>query len=134
MLGESREQLVVHATREVKSGRELTSVAQARLHEIQSLVQEATGVATEISQASSEQTKATQLVSGSMQTISDFAVQSLIGANETRRAAKDLVDLSHQLNEAISRFRVAARAEVLPAIAPEAPSWKTVPRPDEPRH
>jgi twitching motility protein PilJ len=95
-----------NAMREVKAGGELSAKAQSSLQEIQALVQRSATIAEHISGASREQVRATQTVAQSMQTLSNVTLESSAGAGETTKAVKDLVDLSEQLNRAISRFRI----------------------------
>jgi len=73
-------------------------------------VEQSVDSAEQIFQASREQTRATQTVSEAMQAIANVTQQSSAGSAETSKAVKDLVDLSEQLTQAISRFKIAATA------------------------
>ena len=92
--------------REVHAGRELSERAQASLERIQELVERSASLAGHISSASREQSKATLMVSTSLQGIADVTEQSLLGANETSAAVRGLVGLAEQLTQAISQFKV----------------------------
>jgi len=91
---------------EVHEGRQLSERAQKSLRTIQALVERSAALSEQISQASREQAKATQTVSGTMQTIANVTHESAAGANEATKAVKDLVDLAEQLTQAIARFRL----------------------------
>ncbi len=108
IVGETRAVLgaMENAMREVKAGWGLSEQAQSSLQEIQTLVQRSSSFSEQISQASREQVKATQTVAQTMQTISNVTLESSAGATQTSRAVKDLVELSNQLNRAISRFKI----------------------------
>jgi methyl-accepting chemotaxis protein len=94
------------AMREVKDGWALSEQARKSLGEISTLVQDSADVSLEIATASREQTRATHHVAKAMEVIANFTAESATGATETSRAVKDLVDLSAQLNEAMTRFRI----------------------------
>jgi methyl-accepting chemotaxis protein len=93
------------AMREVKQGRALSEQARGSLREVSTLVQDSVALASQISGASREQVQATTTVAEAMQTISNVSLESTAGANETTKAVGDLVRLSEQLNQAISRFK-----------------------------
>jgi methyl-accepting chemotaxis protein len=94
------------AMREVKEGWALSEQARRSLGEISSLVQDSADVSVEIANASREQTRATHHVAKAMEAIANFTTESASGATETSRAVRDLVDLSAQLNEAMTRFKI----------------------------
>jgi twitching motility protein PilJ len=93
------------AMREVKQGRALSEQARGSLREVSTLVQDSVALASQISGASREQVQATTTVAEAMQTISNVSLESTAGADETTKAVGDLVRLSEQLNQAISRFK-----------------------------
>ena len=94
---------------EVKTERGLSEQARNSLREIEALVASSVQLASQISLASREQAQVTHTVSESMQSIASITTESAAGARETSRAVEHLVKLSHELTEAIARFRVAKR-------------------------
>jgi methyl-accepting chemotaxis protein len=95
-----------NSTAEVKHGIELSARARHASGEISALMQQATHLSEQISAAAREQSLATRTVADAMQAISNITEQSAAGVNESSRAVQDLVRLSEQLTQAISRFRI----------------------------
>ncbi len=95
---------------EVQTGRELSERAQRSLKTIQGLVESSANLAGQISNATHEQVQVTQTVSQAMQAIANIAHESSAGAQETSKAVRDLVGLSEQLTQAISRFQIGSES------------------------
>ena len=92
--------------REVREGRALSTQAMKSLEEISTLVQDSSDLSAQISVAAREQAQVTTSLSESMQAIANVTHESAAGARGTSTAVKDLVSLSEQLIQAISRFRI----------------------------
>ena len=60
----------------------------------------------EITAASEEQARVTSNVAGAMQTVSSITLETSAGAHQTAQTIQGMVELSDQLNQAISLFRV----------------------------
>jgi methyl-accepting chemotaxis protein len=60
----------------------------------------------EISAASEEQARVTRSLAMAMQTISNITIETSAGAHETAQTIQGMVELSNQLNRAISHFRI----------------------------
>jgi PAS domain S-box-containing protein len=108
IVGEVRDVLAAmqDALREVKAGRSLSARARESLTQVSGLVDDSVVLATQISDASNEQVRATNTVAAAMESISNISIESAAGASETSKAARGLVRLSEQLNAAIARFKV----------------------------
>lgn len=92
--------------KEVETGGSLARETRVALQNISQVVRQSADLIEEISHASYEQAKMTRDVSIAMQTISSIALESSAGAQETTQTIQGLVELSEDLNQAISRFRL----------------------------
>lgn len=90
----------------VKDGSKVAEEARSALDEISSAVLQSAELIEEISAASDEQARITQNLAEAMQTISGITLETSAGANETAQTLHGMVELSEQLNRAISQFRV----------------------------
>jgi PAS domain S-box-containing protein len=91
---------------EVKGGSRLSEEARQALQDISTVVRQSAELIEEISAASEEQARVTRNLAGAMQTISSITLETSAGAHETAQTIQGMVDLSEQLNKAISQFRV----------------------------
>jgi twitching motility protein PilJ len=108
IVAETQEALTAirNAMREVKEGLALSEQARQSLQNISTLVRTSADVSMEIAAASREQTRATERVASAMVVIADFTKASALGAGETSQAVRGLVQLSGELNQALSRFKI----------------------------
>lgn len=90
----------------VKDGAKVAEEARSALDEISSAVLQSAELIEEISAASDEQARITQNLAEAMQTISGITLETSAGANETAQTLHGMVELSEQLNRAISQFKV----------------------------
>jgi len=111
---ETNEAVVVmeEGTREVEGGASLADQAGKALEAISSVVRQSAELVQEISLASKQQVRGTEGVAHAMQIISSITRQTSQGSRQTVSTVGHLVKLSEQLNEALSQFRCATRAEV----------------------
>ncbi len=91
---------------EVKGGSSLAEEARQALEDISRVVRQSAELIEEITAASEEQARVTRNVAGAMQTVSTITLETSAGAHETAQTIQGMVELSDQLNQAISRFRV----------------------------
>jgi PAS domain S-box-containing protein len=99
-----------HAVKEVKDGRALSTQAIESLAQIKALVKDSALLSDQITLAAREQASVTGTVVGSMQTIANVTQESAVGATSTSTAVQDLVRMSEQLMQAITRFRIERSA------------------------
>jgi PAS domain S-box-containing protein len=92
--------------KEVKEGRLLSEHARQALQDISTAVKESTELIEEISAASEEQARVTDDLSNTMQEVSNITLETSAGAQQTAETVQGLVELSEQLNKAISQFKV----------------------------
>ena len=90
----------------VKDGTKVAEEARSALGEISTAVLQSAELIEEISAASDEQARITQNLAEAMQTISGITLETSAGANETAQTLHGMVELSEQLNRAISQFKV----------------------------
>ena len=91
---------------EVKEGSSRAEEARQALEDISRVVRQSAELIEEITAASEEQARVTRNVAGAMQTVSTITLETSAGAHETAQTIQGMVELSDQLNQAISRFRV----------------------------
>lgn len=91
---------------EVQGGSELSEEARQSLQDISTVVRQSAELIEEISAASEEQARVTRNLAGAMQTISSITLETSAGAHQTAQTIQGMVDLSEQLNAAISQFKV----------------------------
>lgn len=91
---------------EVKAGTQVADEASETLRDISTSVRQSSELMEEISAASEEQARITTNLAEAMQTISAITLETSAGAHETAQTLQGMVDLSEQLNSAISQFRV----------------------------
>jgi PAS domain S-box-containing protein len=91
---------------EVKNGTQVADQASETLRDISTAVRQSSELMEEISAASEEQARITTNLAEAMQTISAITLETSAGAHETAQTLQGMVDLSEQLNSAISQFRV----------------------------
>lgn len=96
---------------EVAEGSRVATQASESLIDISTAVNLSADLIEEISAAADEQARVTRDLSGAMQTISSITIETSAGAHETAQTIQGMVTLSEQLNEAISKFRVAGEQE-----------------------
>ncbi len=96
---------------EVAEGSRVANQASESLMDISTAVNLSADLIEEISAAADEQARVTRDLSGAMQTISSITIETSAGAHETAQTIQGMVALSEQLNEAISKFRVAGEQE-----------------------
>lgn len=94
------------SSNEVKTGTQVADEASETLRDISTAVRQSSELMEEISAASEEQARITTNLAEAMQTISAITLQTSAGAHETAQTLQGMVDLSEQLNRAISQFRV----------------------------
>jgi methyl-accepting chemotaxis protein len=94
------------AMREVTGGRVVSEQARQSLHQISSLVQDSSLVASQIATASQEQTQTTEFVAKAMQTVAAVAAQSTTSASAAATEVEHLVSLATKLNDTIARFKI----------------------------
>jgi len=91
---------------EVKTGTQVADEASETLRDISTAVRTSSELMEEISAASEEQARITTNLAEAMQTISAITLETSAGAHETAQTLQAMVDLSEQLNGAISQFKV----------------------------
>src|SRR5437868_7188444 len=91
---------------EVKESSSRAEEARQALEDISRVVRQSAELIEEITAASEEQARVTRNVAGAMQTVSTITLETSAGAHETAQTIQGMVELSDQLNQAISRFRV----------------------------
>ncbi len=91
---------------EVKGGSALAEEARQALEDISRVVKQSAELIEEITAASEEQARVTRNVASAMQTVSSITLETSAGAHETAQTIQGMVDLSEQLNQAISQFKV----------------------------
>jgi PAS domain S-box-containing protein len=112
-----------NSMREIKAGWILSQEARSQLEKISSLVQASVDTSLQIASASQEQTLATREVASAMESIALFTEGSAHGATETSKSVRDLVQLSHQLNQTMKRFKIdGAIAGMTPIPGPADPA------------
>ncbi|HKV39336.1 MAG TPA: PAS domain-containing methyl-accepting chemotaxis protein, partial [Blastocatellia bacterium] len=92
--------------KEVKGGSTLAEQARQSLQDISNVVRQSAELVEEISTASEEQARVTRDLAVAMQTVSSITLETSAGAHETAQTIQGMVNLSEQLNDAISQFRV----------------------------
>jgi len=92
--------------KEVAAGSKMSEQASDSLRNIFSVVKHSSGLIEEISASSEEQAKVTRHLAQAMQTISNITHETSAGAHQTAATVQGMVNVSEQLNDAISRFKV----------------------------
>jgi twitching motility protein PilJ len=92
--------------KEVEDGGRLSTEARQSLKNISDVVRQSADLIEEISLVSEEQARMTRSVAGAMQTISTITLEASAGAQQTTRTLHGMVELSEQLNEGISQFKI----------------------------
>lgn len=104
---------------EVTTGTRVADEASETLRDISTAVRQSSELMEEISAASEEQARITTNLAEAMQTISAITLETSAGAHETAQTLQGMVELSEQLNSAISQFRV--EQDSMPLERPPAP-------------
>ena len=91
---------------EVAAGSETSEHASASLRNIFGVVKESSQLIEEISASSEEQARVTRNLAHAMQTISNITHETSAAAHQTAATLQAMVNVSEQLNEAVSRFKV----------------------------
>jgi PAS domain S-box-containing protein len=117
--------------KEVKEGRLLAEHARQALQDISIAVKESTELIEEISAASEEQARVTAELSSTMQDVSNITLETSAGAQQTAETAQGMVEVSEQLNRAISQFKV--KQEFAHPFSYDLPSNGNLPLPDRAR-
>ena len=107
---ETSEAVVVmeEGTKEVEVGARLADQAGKALEAISTVVRQSAELVQEISLASKQQVRGTEGVANAMQIISNITRQTSRGARRTTSTVEHMVQLSQQLNEVLSQFRIGA--------------------------
>ena len=108
--GETQQAVIAmeEGTREVEVGFRVTSQAGESLREIAAVSQKAAGLAQDISVSTQEQVKGAEHVGLAVQAIAGVALQTEQSDLQTRKTVDDLVRLSQELSNVLSRFKLAA--------------------------
>src|SRR5215471_3706536 len=91
---------------EVAAGSETSEHAGDSLRNIYSVEKESSQLIEEISASSEEQARVTRNLAQAMQTISNITHETSAAAHQTAATLQAMVNVSEQLNEAVSRFKV----------------------------
>jgi methyl-accepting chemotaxis protein len=107
---ETQEAVLVteHGTKEVEAGYQLTVQAGTSLREIADVAKRSAGLAQDISVATAEQARGTEIVAASAQSISSVAVETEQGIVRSRKAIVELVKVAEELTAILARFKLAA--------------------------
>ena len=97
-----------HGTNEVEAGYQLTVQAGASLKEIATVAKRSAGLAQDISFATAQQARGTEMVAASVQSISSVAVETEQGVLRTRKTIDELVKVAEELTLTLARFKLAA--------------------------
>ncbi|MCI0488161.1 MAG: methyl-accepting chemotaxis protein [Blastocatellia bacterium] len=92
--------------KEVREGRRLSERAGQVIEGMSSMVKQAAELVEEIHVASEEEARVTSNLADAMQTVSSIALETTVGAEQTSQTIQSLVELTEQLNETISHFKV----------------------------
>ncbi|MGB6431106.1 MAG: HAMP domain-containing methyl-accepting chemotaxis protein [Candidatus Acidiferrales bacterium] len=127
---ETNEAVVVmeEGTKEVEVGAGLADQAGKALEAISSVVRQSAELVQEISLASKQQVRGTESVANAMQIISGITRQTSQGARQTVSTVGQVVQLSEQLNDALSQLRTPAAKAAQEAHEPRQPAGAGVRR------
>ncbi|MEW6126246.1 MAG: methyl-accepting chemotaxis protein [Acidobacteriota bacterium] len=95
--------------KKVQGGTEVAEEASNALKEISEAVQLSTVLIEEISTSSDEQARITTNLASAMQTISGITMETSTGVHETVQTLQGMADLSEQLNQAVSQFKIKSQ-------------------------
>jgi methyl-accepting chemotaxis protein len=95
-------------TREVESGYEVSLKAEETLQEIGKISQSSAELAAEISQASQQQVRGAEAMTGAVQAIASAAVTTEQGVQQSRQNVEQLAHLAEELTAKLSRFKLAS--------------------------
>jgi methyl-accepting chemotaxis protein len=95
-------------TREVESGYEVSLKAEETLQEIGKISQSSAELAAEISQASQQQVRGAEAMTGAVQAIASAAVMTEQGVQQSRQNVEQLAQLAEELTAKLSRFKLAS--------------------------
>lgn len=93
-------------TSETAEGNQLMNSAGKVLREILDSVEISTQAVEDISKAMEEQTRFSNDIAGSMEDIAGIAGQTANSASHSKKAARDLQNLSNSLNQAVEKFKL----------------------------
>lgn len=103
-------------TRHANEGVATTTEAGASLDEIIRMAEHVGEMIVHIATASTQQSSTTEQVSGSMEQIANLVKESAVGAQQSAKACHELSGLALDLQETVSRFKVAGNGK--PGVAP----------------
>lgn len=103
-------------TRHANEGVATTTQAGTSLEEIIRMAEQVGEMIVHIATAATQQSSTTEQVSGSMEQIANLVKESAVGAQQSAKACHDLSGLALDLQETVSRFKVAGNGK--PGVAP----------------
>ncbi len=98
-------------TRHANEGVATTAEAGASLQEIIRMAEQVGEMIVHIATAATQQSSTTEQVSGSMEQIAHLIKESAVGAQQSAKACHDLSGLALDLQETVSRFKVAGNGK-----------------------
>jgi len=99
-------------TRHANEGVATTAEAGASLEEIIRMAEQVGEMILHIATAATQQSSTTEQVSGSMEQIANLIKESAVGAQQSAKACHDLSGLALDLQDTVSRFKVASNGKV----------------------
>ncbi|MBU1101260.1 MAG: HAMP domain-containing protein [Bacteroidetes bacterium] len=96
--------------KEVTKGKELASKAGTSLKEIIMAAQKVGDVIVQLATSSEEQSSAAELISRNIESISTVTQESATGIENVAQTTEELRNLTHNLQEVISKFKVNSRS------------------------
>ncbi|MEX5746536.1 methyl-accepting chemotaxis protein [Massilia sp. X63] len=120
--------LIGDSTQAVEAGSKLVGEAGSTMHEIVESVRRVTDIMGEITAASAEQTAGIEQINEAVTQMDQVTQQNAALVEEAAAAAAAMQEQAHQLAEAVSVFRIAARdADLQPLAAAAAPRPRPAP-------
>jgi len=102
---------MVKGTEEVNSGKQLAQKAGEALDQIISSSKEVVDNIAQVAAASEEQSAAAEQISKNIEGISSVANESATGVQQIARAAEDLNNLTVNLQNLVSQFKISKNGE-----------------------
>jgi methyl-accepting chemotaxis protein len=99
-------------TRHANEGVATTAEAGASLEQIIRMAEQVGEMILHIATAATQQSSTTEQVSGSMEQIANLIKESAVGAQQSAKACHDLSGLALDLQDTVSRFKVASNGKV----------------------
>jgi methyl-accepting chemotaxis protein len=100
-------------TRQVELGLVTTAEAGSSLQEIIDMAQQVGEMVVHIATAASQQSGATEEVSGNMEQISRISQDAAVGAQQTAKACHDLSGLALDLQQLVGQFKLMGQQQAL---------------------